>query len=389
MKKSTPEKIVLLFIRPEHSAQREKTNGVYSAAIRRGWTILPVEQFATTAKIRELTRLWNPIGCIVDTSAMQERLTKVAGLPIILMGRDASRKKQIFDCSIQNVKEPSAVAARELSRFPLAGYAFVGDDNANNHWSVERGEYFREALPDGFSFSSHNMEGAGTINERRKLASWLKTLPKPCGVLFASDHLALPFYVASSTNKMKIGSDFIVISVDNNEHICASLSPTLTSIKLDYTQAGINAVALLERRLTEPALPLKTMTYGVLGVMRRSSTRKDYPDFRVTRAMGLISEHGCGQISINDVADEMKCGRRLAEKLFRRHVGSSILEAIRKVRLEKAFSLLRSQSVTIDSIPERCGYGSSPGHFKTYFKSKTGLTMREWRKREIGGPGGT
>ena len=85
MKKSTPEKIVLLFIRPEHSAQREKTNGVYSAAIRRGWTILPVEQFATTAKIRELTRLWNPIGCIVDMSAMQERLAKVAGLPIILM----------------------------------------------------------------------------------------------------------------------------------------------------------------------------------------------------------------------------------------------------------------------------------------------------------------
>ena len=389
MKKSTPEKIVLLFIRPEHSAQREKTNGVYAAAIRRGWTILPVEEFATSARIRELARLWNPIGCIIDASAMKERINKVSDLPIILMGRDATRKKQIFDCSIQNVKEPSAVAAMELSRFPLAGYAFVGDNNANNHWSIERGEYFREAMPDGFSFSSHNMEGTGSMNERRKLASWLKTLPKPCGVLFASDHLALHLYVASSINKMKIGSDFIVISVDNNEHICASLSPTLTSIKLDYTQAGINAVALLERRLTNPALPLKTMTYGVLGVMRRSSTRKDYPDFRVTRAMGLISEHGCERLGIDDVAGEMRCGRRLAEKLFRRHVGTSILDAIRKVRLEKAFSLLRSQSVPIDSIPERCGYGSSPGHFKTYFKSKTGLTMREWRKRETGGPGGT
>ena len=171
MKKSTPEKIVLLFIRPEHSAQREKTNGVYAAAIRRGWTILPVEEFATSARIRELARLWNPIGCIIDASAMKERINKVSDLPIILMGRDATRKKQIFDCSIQNVKEPSAVAAMELSRFPLAGYAFVGDNNANNHWSVERGEYFREALPDGFSFSSHNMEGTGSMNERRKLAS--------------------------------------------------------------------------------------------------------------------------------------------------------------------------------------------------------------------------
>lgn len=214
------------------------------------------------------------------------------------------------------------------------------------------------------------------------MAAWLKTLPKPCGVFFASDHLALPFYIVASSSKMKIGSDFIVISCDNNEHICASLSPALTSVKLDYTQSGINAIRLLERRIADSECPLKNLTYGVLGIVHRSSTRKDYPDFRVTRAIELISVQGCGNNNINDVVvAEMKCSRRLAEKLFRRYVESSILEEIRKVRLEKAFSLLRSPSIPIDLIPEQCSYAASPGHFKTYFKSKTGLTMREWRRQ--------
>ena len=375
------ERIVLLFVRPKHSSIREKINGVYAAAIQRGWMIQPVEEFATNKRMRELARMWNPIGCLVDASAMKERIGKVPGLPIILLGRDGLRKTQAFDCSMQNVKEPAAVAAQELELFPLAAYAFIGDADASNHWSIERGEYFREALPAGASLSVYNVKSAETINERRAMTRWLKALPKPCGVLFASDHLALPFYAAASSGKMKIGSDFIVISVDNNEHICSSLSPTLTSIKLDYTRSGINAIRLLERRIANPRLPLETMTYGVLGVIRRSSTRKGYPDFRVTRAMELISEQGCEHLGIDDVVAEMKCCRRLAEKLFRRHVGSSILDAIRNVRMEKAFSLLRSRHVPIDSIPERCGYAASPGHFKTYFKSHTGMTMREWRRR--------
>ena len=381
MNKTGIEKIVLLFVRPEHSAQREKINGIYAAAIRRGWMVLPVEQFATRKKIQKLAQLWNPIGCLVDASAIKERIEKVKGLPIILLGRDGARKKQIFDCSIQDAKASPTAAAQELMRFSLAGYAFVGDADANNYWSNERKEFFRAALPSGAPLSVYDKENAETISGRRTFAAWLRTLPKPCGVLFASDHLALSFYAAASSSKLKIGSDFIVISVDNDEHICASLSPTLTSVKLDYTQAGINAIRLLERRLANPGLPLKTLAYGVLGVIRRSSTRMNYTDFRVTRAMQLIAEHGCEQLDVDDIAAEMGCCRRLAEKLFRLHAGNTILEALRNVRLEKAFSLLRAPSFPISLIPERCGYAASPGHFKTFFKKRTGLTMREWRRR--------
>ena len=53
---------------------------------------------------------------------------------------------------------------------------------------------------------------------------------------------------------------------------------------------------------------------------------------------------------------------------------------IRKVRLEKAYALLKNPHVTLDSIPYQCGYASSPSYLKTYFKHVTGMTMREWRK---------
>ena len=96
--------------------------------------------------------------------------------------------------------------------------------------------------------------------------------------------------------------------------------------------------------------------------------------------MAFVNAHGCERITIDDVAREMGVCRRMAERLFRQHVGISILDAIRKVRMETAFTLLRNDSVQIDAIPFQCGYAASPSYLKTYFKRQTGLTMREWRE---------
>ena len=67
--------------------------------------------------------------------------------------------------------------------------------------------------------------------------------------------------------------------------------------------------------------------------------------------------------------------------LFAQHVGTSILKTIRKVRLEKVYAFLRNRAVKIDAIAFQCGYAASPAYLKTYFRRETGMTMREWRRR--------
>ena len=101
----------------------------------------------------------------------------------------------------------------------------------------------------------------------------------------------------------------------------------------------------------------------------------------MTKGMAFVTANACSKIAVSDVAAEMGCCGRLAESLFRKHTGASILDAIRKARLEKAFSLLKNPRIPLDAIPFQCGYEASPAYLKTYFKRITGLTMREWRRQ--------
>ena len=53
----------------------------------------------------------------------------------------------------------------------------------------------------------------------------------------------------------------------------------------------------------------------------------------------------------------------------------------RKTLLEKTFSLLKNPRIPLDAIPFQCGYAAAPAYLKTYCKRVTGLTMRDWRKK--------
>ena len=193
--------------------------------------------------------------------------------------------------------------------------------------------------------------------------------------------MATPFYMAVYEAGLFIGTGFLTLGVDDDEHIYLSHTPQLSSVQLDFFKNGVNAVRLLERRLSDISLPPQRITYGTLGVIRRASTSPVYRDRRATKGMTFVNTHGCERITVDDVAKEMGVCRRLAEKLFRQHVGVSVLNAIRKVRIERAFTLLRNDSVPIDAIPFQCGYAASPAYLKTFFKRQTGLTMRQWREK--------
>ena len=378
--------VVLLFVKPVFHSHRERISGVYSAAIERGWQIQQIADPPTVRTMNSAVRTWNPTGCLIDPSVMtagarsRGRFFR-SPVPVVLMGRGEEKLDwRRFDRSFQDCRSPVKTAIAELSGLHVKSFAFFGDP-ARPYWSVERGQFMREELPGNVAFSSYEGPDPGTLRGRGAAARWLKSLPLPCGCLLAADHMAGSFYAAAAEAGLRIGFDLPVVSVDDDERICKSLKPTLTSVKPAFFQSGVNAVRLLERRLQHPDLPPQSITYGSLGVVRRASTSPVYADRRVTKAMAVIAERGCGRLSVAEVAATMKCSSRLAESLFRRHAGTSILDAIRNVRIEKAFTLLRDGAVPIDAIPFQCGYAGSPAYMKTYFKRVTGLTMRDWRRQ--------
>ena len=73
----------------------------------------------------------------------------------------------------------------------------------------------------------------------------------------------------------------------------------------------------------------------------------------------------------------------MAEIRFRSILGRSILEEIRRIRLETAqILLMRTPTLGMDAIASRCGYGSLSA-FSTFFRHETGLSPSVWRKKNI------
>lgn len=379
MKHAPRNGTVLLFYRPKYQADRDKINGVYAAAIRRNWQVLTIDALVDARTLCAQTKIWNPLGCIVCDESLKNRLEKseLNGLPVVLIGRDTFRRRHVFDQSSLDLSAASECAARVLTERGLASYAYVGLER-DKLWDKIRGRRFRTLVARHGVFSEYVGKPLDTPSGQHALTAWLKDLPKPCGVFLATDHLAPLFYSAAARAKLAIPGDLVVIGTDNVEQICLSAKPNLSSIAIDYTRAGENAVRLLEERLSRPTAPAKTMTYGALGPVIRGSTEKGLGSPRVERAVEFIRAHACEPISSKDVLALMGCSRRLGENLFRERTGQTILAAIQDERLNAAFRLLRARTMPIDEIPYVCGYDSL-AYFKNLFRRRTGLSMRAWQ----------
>ena len=373
--------IVLVFMRPRHQAQRMKMNGIYMSAIERGWQIQSVDEVFSPSRLKKLIGAFRPLGCLIDASAYPKdgfRRFNLPKVPVILLGKDSSGLWRRLDCTAQNTKAPAVAAVRRFRELGLGSFTFIGDPD-RAFWSVERGRHFRTAVR-SWTHCAYEGPSAEKPDGFKALCRHLTALERPFGAFLAADYLAVPFYAAVAKTGLVIGKDLFVIGVDDDELICKSLSPALSSVSLDFTRAGRDAIVLLDERLKDPARPPQCRIYGTLGVTSRASSTKPLSDPRLNRGRTFIQEHGCEAIDATDVAGAMNCSRRLAEKLFKEHLGRTILDCIRQTRLEKAKSLLEHADYAIDQVPAMCGYGSL-AHMKAYFREQTGMTMRDWRKR--------
>ena len=86
----------------------------------------------------------------------------------------------------------------------------------------------------------------------------------------------------------------------------------------------------------------------------------------------------CGGISPADVARAMCASRTLADALFRKALGHTILDEIHAVRIRTAQDML-ARGVQPDIVAQNCGYAST-NDFRRVFKRRTGKTIRQWRK---------
>ena len=377
-------KTVLFFKSSELASCRKKLAGVTSVARKFGWNVQAVEPVRTEETARQLLGLWKPDGCIVSCGAKTNSFpSSVFGnIPLVFIDRPHETLAKGDSCVYHDSTATANAAARELLSLNLRHYAYA-NWSVPLVWNAERKDAFTAVMRrhgQMVSYFESKLPVSSAKGLPRELSTWLASLPKPVGILAAADLLSTKIITAARIAKLSVPDEVAVIGIDNDEELCESSVPSLSSVEPDYVRSGTMAAEILNELMARRVRkPIRT-TYPPLKVVRRESTRRlPKGDKSVSDALELIRRESCNGLAARDVFRLFSCSRRMAELRFRAATGRSILEEIRGVRLAKAKELLSGPPMKLEAVANFCGYKSAVA-FSIFFKAETGQTPADWRK---------
>ena len=271
-----------------------------------------------------------------------------------------------------------------LGRF--RSYGFIARTADTFHYAPAlREEGFRSYLA-GREAEVHTYHTAvgtksGSYADISAIAESLKALPKPADVMAAHDLRASHALEVAAAAGIKVPKDVAIIGVDNDEVICDTSDPTLTSIAPDHVRLGeIAAEALARLMRSAPCTRTFTIRSTAKTMVERMSAKPVAPASRlVEQAMTFIRRNAIKGIGAMDVVRHLGVSRRLADLRFKQLTGESILGTILNIRLAALQKHLRETDTPIAKLTASCGFRCE-NYAKKLFKSRFGMSMTDYRK---------
>ncbi len=273
---------------------------------------------------------------------------------------------------------------RGLEHFAYCGLPGVYSSEARRECFVE---YLNGAGYEVHVYDNPRQSGSSFISAtedyelrcEETVASWVKSLPKPVGLMACNDLRAHQVLMASSDQNIAVPEELAVIGVDNDELICELCHPPLTSIEQDCKGVGYQAAGLLDRLLDGEVPPAEPIRVEPLGVVPRPSTDiVAIGDADVAAAVHFIRGHACDGIRVSDVVEHVEMSRSTLERRFARLLGRSPKAEILRVRLERVRHLLSMTDYPLAKIAQLAGFDYMESMCCS-FKRVTGQTPGQYR----------
>lgn len=396
----------VLFIGPQFGGLLPRTlAGTQAVADAKGWHFFQAECTRTPggeliflrapsgSSLEEILSLLRPDGCIVArgvVSAAAVRAAAVRGrpdvFPVVLTDyppEDVPQERGVPYATGDAVSF-ARLAARELLLSGFSDFAYA-PWIWNTPWSARRGaEFARLVRLAGGRFHGIpyplDQPGGGSLADR--LAPWIASLPKPCGVFAANDSTGEAVLNACARLHVAVPSQLAVVAVDDLAFICETIRPTLSSIQRDLEGEGRAAAQLLDEWMEHPRRIPPSRTVPAVALVRRDSSRFAWNrDRRVARAQEWIRIHACEHgLRPRDVVREMGVSASTAARLFRATAGHTLVEEIREARIARAKTRLHA-GTPCETVAAECGF-SSVLDFRRVFRRCTGMPVMAWMKRE-------
>ncbi len=338
---------------------------------------------------------WKGNGIIARISSREmEARIGATGLPFVassLLESSALLRVGRYGEIRTNSVEIGRMGAFHLIDAGLHHFAFCGFGSCN--WSTDRETSFCETLQSrSRTCSTHHITSANWRQrhdwikrwerERPIMASWLRSLPKPVGVMACNDACGRDVLQVCASEGLRVPDEVAVIGVDNDEMLCELSSPPLSSIALDLDKAGYESARLLNDLMTGTANGKERLVQvePTRVVTRRSSDVSVADDVLVAAALSFIRDHVKQTLSVDQIAEELRVSRRTIERRFLRSVGRTILSEIIRNQLRRAKQLLTETDLPCHAIGVESGFGSLKS-FTRSFKQNEGTTPQAFRIR--------
>ena len=400
--------ILYLNAAPDDLIHGMKLAGIRRYAAVRGWgaVAIPPRKY-NSRSIAALLAAHRPVAGFVieatnDKSSLRPSL--FGDVPIVYLHPPPELRDGRAAYVATDNEAVARAVFRELSARHPAAYAVAGY-HLQTEWSATRMRVFAELAAKAY-VPCHVFNDCGTDAYHRSAASmaalvrWVAALPRHTAIFAVNDGTAEEVVNAARAARRHIPRELALCGVDNLPEICETKRPTITSIQIDFERAGFLAARILGEMLVNSGTTgtfcsprvshkshssqLSHPTVGpIMAVWRESTSGAGRREPHIMAAVERIRREACDGLTARKVIEKSPGSKRLFNLRFREATGHSVLDEIRHVRLEKVETLLLQTDTPIDAIADMCGWGSSIA-LKHFFHSRTGMGMREWRRKNRG-----
>lgn len=219
----------------------------------------------------------------------------------------------------------------------------------------------------------------GWAAQQRELGQWLKSLPKPVGILAWGTTLGRQLIECCHEIGLAVPEEVAILGGDYDEILCDTCTPSLSGVAVASEQIGYEAARQLDRLLRGEPAPAEPIRIEPTGVTARQSTDLlAIEDEDLAKAIRFIRDHTADPIDVKDVLREVAISRRALERGFQKVLGRSPTAEIRRQHLDRAKRLLAETDLPIPDVAVASGLGSST-YFAHIFNREVGQSPLKYR----------
>lgn len=269
---------------------------------------------------------------------------------------------------------------RGLPRF--ATLTFYDDVSEELEWNAFTGILATLGLPcDTLKLPFNSVSTLkGWRQMERAISHWMDRWELPIGVYVGAEMPGRLVAQECLNRGWNVPEEVAIIVGRNEETLCESPRPTLTSVEVGFERIGYEAARLLDtlmRGKKPPTSPILIPPQGL--VIRESTDFFAVDDEIVMEALRFISQNFHREIGPTDVARAVATEPRTLHRRFQKHLNRPVASEIQRVRLERAKRELAQGNRSIQDIARQVGFGRAMRMYEI-FRRELGITPRQYRK---------